>query len=96
MRPGPRMTTNMAGKMQNTRGNTILMAVFAAASSARWRRFWRSTSECTRSDRPIEVPKRSVWISIVTSEAMSSTPVRSARWRSASSRGVPARISALV
>ncbi len=31
---GPRTTTKIAGKMKNTSGGTILMVVFAAASSA--------------------------------------------------------------
>ena len=39
---GPRMTTNSAGKMKSTSGNTSLMAVLAAASSARCRRLVRS------------------------------------------------------
>ena len=39
---GPIVTTQIAGKMQNTSGNTILTPVFAAASSARWRRLVRT------------------------------------------------------
>ena len=35
---GPRMTTNSAGKMRNTIGNSILIGAFCAASSARCRR----------------------------------------------------------
>ena len=42
---GPMVTTQIAGKMQNTSGNTIFTPVFAAASSARWRRLVRSVSE---------------------------------------------------
>ena len=42
---GPIVTTQIAGKMQNTSGNTIFTPVFAAASSARWRRLVRSVSE---------------------------------------------------
>ena len=42
---GPIVTTQIAGKMQNTSGKTILTPVFAAASSARCRRFVRSVSE---------------------------------------------------
>ena len=42
---GPMVTTQIAGKMQKTSGNTILTPVFAAASSARWRRLVRSVSE---------------------------------------------------
>ena len=42
------------------------------------------------------MPNLSVWISIVTSELRSSTPVRSARLRSASERGLPARSSRLI
>ena len=42
---GPMVTTQIAGKMQKTSGNTILTPVLAAASSARWRRFVRSVSE---------------------------------------------------
>ena len=47
---GPMVTTQIAGKMQNTSGKTILTPVLAAASSARWRRLVRTVSECTRSD----------------------------------------------
>ena len=42
---GPIVTTQIAGKMQRTSGKTILTPVFAAASSARWRRLVRSVSE---------------------------------------------------
>ena len=42
---GPMVTTQIAGKMQSTSGNTILTPVFAAASSARCRRLVRSVSE---------------------------------------------------
>ena len=38
---GPMVTIQIAGKMQKTSGNTILTPVFAAASSARWRRLVR-------------------------------------------------------
>src|SRR3954468_6514409 len=69
--------------MQNTSGNTILTPVFAAASSARCRRLVRTVSECTRSDCATLVPNLSVCTSIATSDTMSSTPVRSARLRSA-------------
>lgn len=90
---GPRITTKREGKMQSTSGKSILMAVLAAASSARWRRLVRSVSDSTRSACAIEVPKRSVWMSMVVSARRSSTPVRFPRLRSASSRGRPARIS---
>ena len=42
MAAGPIVTTQIAGKMQNTSGNTIFTPVFAAASSARCRRFVRT------------------------------------------------------
>ena len=96
MAAGPMVTTQIDGKMQSTSGNTIFTPVFAAASSARWRRFVRSVSEYTRSDCATLVPNLSVWISIVTSELRSSTPVRSARLRSASERALPARSSRLI
>ena len=54
--------------MQKTSGNTIFTPVFAAASSARWRRLVRSVSECTRSDCATLVPNLSVWTSIATSD----------------------------
>src|SRR4029079_3544685 len=92
---GPIVTTQIAGKIQKPRGNTILTPVFAAASSARCRRLVRSTAECTRSDCATLVPNLSVWISIAASDVKSSTPVRSARLRSASDRALPARISRL-
>ena len=38
MTAGPRMTTNMAGKMQPTRGKSILIGALAAISSALCRR----------------------------------------------------------
>ena len=41
---GPRITTNIAGKMQNTSGKTSLIVVLAAASSARCRRLVRMVS----------------------------------------------------
>src|SRR5688572_11476569 len=93
---GPMVMTQMAGKIQVTSGNTIFTPVFAAASSARWRRLVRSVSEYTRSDWATLVPNLSVWISMVTSDWRSSTPVRSARLRSASERGLPARSSRLI
>ena len=54
--------------MQNTSGNTIFTPVFAAASSARWRRLVRTVSECTRSDCATLVPNLSVCTSIATSD----------------------------
>src|SRR5439155_1256482 len=83
------------GKMQKTSGNTIFTPVLAAASSARWRRLVLSVSECTRSDCATLVPNLSVCTSIATSELTSSTPVRSARFFSASTRFLPARSSRL-
>jgi hypothetical protein len=65
---GPIVTTQIAGKMQNTSGNTIFTPVFAAASSARWRRLVRTVSEWTRSDCATLVPNLSVWTSIATSD----------------------------
>ena len=65
---GPIVTTQIAGKMQNTSGNTIFTPVFAAASSARCRRLVRSVSECTRSDCATLVPNLSVCTSIATSD----------------------------
>jgi hypothetical protein len=59
------------GKMKNTSGGTIFTLVLALISSARWRRFNRMSSENTRSDCAMLVPKRSVWISIATSALMS-------------------------
>ena len=59
---GLKITTIKAGKMKNTSGGTIFTVVFALNSSARCRRFVRNSSECTRSDCPILVPKRSVWM----------------------------------
>src|SRR5207249_1112460 len=91
MAAGPMVTIQIAGKMQTTSGNTILTPVFAAASSARWRRLVRSVSEYTRSDWATLVPNLSVWISIATSEMTSSTPVRSPRFLNASTRFIPPR-----
>src|SRR5205085_3833794 len=91
MAAGPMVTTQIAGKMQKTSGNTILTPVLAAASSARWRRLVRSVSEWTRSDWATLVPNLSVWISIATSEMTSSTPVRSPRFLNASTRFIPPR-----
>src|SRR5215204_2915777 len=48
-----------------------------------------------RTARAMEVPKRSAWMSMATRLRRSSTPVRSARLRSASSRSRPTRISRL-
>src|SRR6185436_2143960 len=93
---GPIVTTQIAGKMQNTSGKTILTPVFAAASSARCLRLVRSVSDWTRSDCATLVPNLSVWTSIATSDEMSSTPVRVARLRSASVRALPARSSRLI
>jgi hypothetical protein len=42
---GANSTMNRQGKIKKTRGNRILILVFAAASSARWRRAMRSSSE---------------------------------------------------
>src|SRR5204862_8172899 len=96
MAAGPMVTTQIAGKMQNTSGKTIFTPVLAAASSARCRRLVRSVSEWTRSERATLVPNLSVWISIAASDERSSTPVRSARLRSASPRPLPARSSRLI
>ena len=49
------------------------MVVLAAASSARWRRLVRIVSEWTRSASATEVPKRSVWISMLTRDLMSAS-----------------------
>ena len=65
---GPIVTTQIAGKMQKTSGKTILTPVFAAASSARCRRFVQTVSECTRSDCATLVPNLSVCTSIATSD----------------------------
>ena len=78
---GPNVTTMMDGRTKTTRGGTILMVVLAACSSARWRRSVRSESEWTRRACATLVPKRSVCIRVVTSDLMSSTPVRSNRLR---------------
>ena len=90
---GPRITTNMAGKMKSTSGKTSLIVVLAAASSARWRRLVRSVSACTRSACAIEVPKRSVWISMATSDLMSCRPVARPGCGAPLPAAVPARIS---
>ncbi|MNN72199.1 hypothetical protein D3C81_1882130 [compost metagenome] len=55
----------------------------------------RSWSDCTRSEAAMLVPKRSAWISMATSASTSSTPVRSARLRSARSLVLPARSSSI-
>ena len=57
---GPTTTTNMAGKMNRTRGTIILTAILAACSSARCLRFVRMPSENIRNDCAIPVPKRSL------------------------------------
>ena len=92
---GPIVTTQIAGKMQKTSGNTILTPVFAAASSARCRRLVRSVSEWTRSDCATLVPNLSVCTSIVTSDVMSSSCVRLARLCNASLRAGKGRADAL-
>ena len=82
--------------MHSTSGNSILVGTLAACSSARICRLWRRSSEKTRSESPMLVPKRSAWVSMVAKVPISSTPVRSARLRSDFSRRAPARISRLV
>ena len=79
--------------MQKISGNSSFSAIFAARSSARIRRRVRSMSDSTRSDSLMLVPNRSAWISIAQNDSMSSTPVRSARLRSAVSFVKPERIS---
>ena len=85
---------SIATKM-NTVGNSILSGALFACSSALWSRRSRMPSACTRSVSARPVPKRSVWISIATSELTSATPVRSASARSASVVLLPARVSKL-
>ncbi|MOA30972.1 hypothetical protein D3C78_1521010 [compost metagenome] len=96
MTAGPSTTITMAGKMHNTSGSSILVGILAASSSARICRLWRRSSENTRSESPMLVPKRSAWVSIAAKEWISSTPVRAARLCKVFSRVLPARISRLV
>ena len=56
---GPMSTSISEGKMKKISGNSSLSAIFAAASSAFWRRRVRSMSACTRNDCAMLVPKRS-------------------------------------
>src|SRR5688572_5059641 len=67
MSAGPRVTTYIAGKRKKTSGNTSFTPIFAARSSAFWRRLVRLTSACVRSACATLVPKRSVCMSIDTS-----------------------------
>ena len=93
-KPGPTTMISMATKMR-TVGKSILSGALFACSSALWSRRSRMPSACTRSVSARPVPKRSVWISIATSEPTSCTPVRSASARSASVVLLPARVSKL-
>ena len=54
---GPRMTTKIDGKMQNTSGNSILTGAFCAFSCAMRRRLMRISSACERRSREIDTPK---------------------------------------
>src|SRR5262245_6879220 len=96
MTPGPTAMTKNAGSRQTTSGKISLTESFAAFSSARWRRLIRDSSACVRSAWATLVPKRSVWTSIATSARTSSTIVRFAKFFSASTRGLPARVSVLM
>ena len=58
---GPRMTTKIDGKMQNTSGNSILTGAFCAFSCAARRRRMRISSACERSSREIDTPNVSAW-----------------------------------
>ena len=54
---GPRMTTKIDGKMQNTSGNSIFTGAFCAFSCAARRRLMRISSACARRSREIDTPK---------------------------------------
>ncbi len=62
MTAGPRITTNMAGKMKRTVGKSTLVAAIWAFSSACCIRLVRNASEWTRSDLTRPAPYRSAWM----------------------------------
>ncbi len=96
MAAGPIVTTQIAGKMQKTSGNTIFTPVLAAASSARWRRLVRTCPSARAATARRWCRTCRSGPASLTSETMSSTPVRSARLCSASDRALPARSSRLI
>src|SRR5678816_391603 len=59
MTAGPMITSISAGKMQKIKGKSSFSGIFAAVSSAFWRRRVRTVSEWTRRDWAMLVPKRS-------------------------------------
>ena len=90
---GPRMTTKIEGKMQNTSGNSIFTGAFCAFSCALSRRLMRISSACERRRREMETPKVSAWSMARMKLRSSGTSLRSAMARSASARVDPIRIS---
>jgi hypothetical protein len=84
---------NSDGKIQNTNGKTIFTGAAKAFSWARWRRLTRISSACTRSTRAIVTPNASACIIASRNDRSSSRSVRSVRWRMASRRLTPTRVS---
>src|SRR2546429_5719876 len=93
MTPGPRITTNSAGKRQNSVGNRILMGTFWACSSARCRRRIRISFACSRSTCPTGTPRSDACTTDEAKPRSSGIEVRLAIARSASERDLPMRIS---
>ena len=90
------MTTNSAGKMQNSTGNSTLIGTFMAFSSASWRRLRRIWLDWTRRTLAIDTPKMSACTIARTKAPSSGTLLRAARLRMASPRPRPSWTSCRV
>ena len=80
---GPRITTNIAGKMKSAVGTSIFTGAFIARSSAATCRRLRDSSAWIRSIRPSGLPSCSAWMSELTTDVSSGMSTRSAILRSA-------------
>src|SRR5262245_15871484 len=93
---GPIVTIKTVGKINNTMGNTSLMAAFAPISSAFCLRSVRRDSANVANATASGVPKRSVCTSMATNWRKLSKSSRSANAFQDSILGTPARCSKLI
>src|SRR5207247_11163072 len=93
MTAGPRITTNIDGKMKSTVGKSILIGAFIAFSSAAACRRRRESAAWTRRIRPRVVPSWSAWMIARVNADSSGASTRSDMRLSASERIAPSRIS---
>src|SRR3954462_10626757 len=93
MTAGPRMTTNIAGKIMKTSGKRILIGAFCAFPSAAARRRSRISSARLRRISPTDTPSRSPWIMARTNERIADVGHRLSMFSSACNEERPMRCS---